>query len=158
MSFEDAVKDAAPPLSTVFQPGKQALKGEHRQRVRCRVPSRITGSIDVDAALADAQPQASRWDYGIGYRPPHGDERALWVEVHPAATSDVDTVLRKLAWLKAYLRESAPALDALTVADAGSKPFVWLATGRVRITPNSRHARLLRQSGLDLPRQVLDLP
>jgi len=160
MSFEAAVANAAPPLDRACRPGIQALKGAHRQKVRCNAPLRLTGSIDVDSALA-ATPEhrtSPRWDYGIGYRPVGGEERAIWIEVHPADTSNVREVLRKRDWLLGHLATYARRLNAITVADARLKPFVWLSTNGTRITPNTPQARALRQAGFDLPRATLHLP
>jgi hypothetical protein len=77
----------------MYRPGLRALKAAHR-RLISRDNSRLTGSIDLDAALINEQPNAPRWDYGIGYQ--HGgDEYAVWVEVHGAQTSKVREVLNK---------------------------------------------------------------
>lgn len=160
MSFAAAVGEAAPPLDSACRHGLQALKGAHRSKVRCKTPTRLTASVDIDTTLAGtAQHRTSaRWDYGIGYRPAGGAERAIWIEVHPAATSNVDEVLRKLGWLLDYLARHAATLDALTIPDPTIKPFVWLSTNGTSIVPTAPQARRLRQAGLDLPRAVLNLP
>lgn len=43
-------------------------------------------------------PNASRWDYAIGY-----DQKAWFVEVHPANTSNVKEMLKKVEWLESRL-------------------------------------------------------
>jgi len=160
VTFEDAVKTAPLPVSGAYQPGKQALKGEHRDQVTCRDSRRFTGSIDLEAALNTGQGQRAMnpWDYGIGFRERDGREAALWVEVHPASTTEVSTVLKKLVWLRSWLVQEAPALHTLTRSRAAGQSYFWLATASgVHITANSPQARRLRLAGLDLPRRTLEL-
>lgn len=160
MSFREAVHAAASPADTAWREGKQALAGAHRGRVDCATPRRLTGSLDLDSALAHEPRHASapRWDYGIGYRPERGDERAIWVEVHPASTSNVKEVLAKLDWLQRWLSGEAPQLKAMTGAAGAPKPFVWIAADGVRIQRGSPQARRLSAAGLDMPRHRLSLP
>ena len=161
MTFLEAVAAAPAPVNTAGFRGKQALKREHRSQVACNDDRRLTGSLCLDDVLLrePTHSRASRWDYGVGYRPLHGEERAVWVEVHPAGTSSVSEVLKKLEWLKRYLRDEAHDLRGLTVSDGTVNPYVWLSTSSgVHITPNSPQARSLRAAGLDMPRKVLVLP
>jgi len=160
MTFKKSVESAAPPLNRAYQAGLRGLKREHRKKVRCPETDRLTGSVNLDAALARAHVHWHRWDYGIGYRPPAGAERAIWVEVHPATTGEVDTVLKKLAWLRSYLRGDAPQLFNLTLSGGTNTPrFVWLSTSfGTHINEISPQARRLRQAGLAIPRRVLQLP
>ncbi len=160
MTFEDAVRAAPAPVCDAYQPGKQALKGEHREQITCRDSRRFTGSIDLEAALKTGQAQSAvnPWDYGLDFRERDGREVALWIEVHPASTTEVSTVLKKLTWLRGWLRQETPALHALSQGCSAGSSYFWLATaGGVHITSNSPQARSLRQAGLDLPRQRLEL-
>lgn len=113
----------------------------------------------MDGALAETRPNEPRWDYGIGHRVREsGEERAVWVEIHPASSKNVGEVLEKLAWLKRWLEEEAPDLDRITNASRGEKSFVWVATrAKVAIPKTSRQARQLAQAGLDFPTRRLDL-
>jgi hypothetical protein len=157
MTFEEAVGTAPAPVCDAYQPGKQALKGDHSNQVTCQDTRRFTGSVDLEAALMQdsAKAQSHLWDYGLGFRQPSGQEVAIWIEVHTASTTEVSVVLRKHAWLRGWLRDEAPALNALT--QRGGR-FVWLATeAGVHIQANSPQARRLRQAGLDLPRHRLEL-
>lgn len=157
MTFEDAVKAAPAPVCNAYQPGKQALKGNHSQQVTCKDPRRFTGSIDLETSLRANSAQTNLWDYGLGFRERDGREVAVWVEVHTASTTEVSTVLEKLAWLKNWLCQEALALYALTQGRPQGHYF-WLSTeAGVHITPNSPQARRLRQAGLDLPRRLLEL-
>ena len=120
----------------------------------------MTGSLDLDSALVrePRHADAPRRDYGIGYRPRRGDERAIRVEVHPASTSNVAEVLAKLDWLRRWLSDEAPRLGAMTGTAGAPKSFVRVAVGGVRIQRGSPQARRLSAAGLDMPRQRLSLP
>ena len=160
MTFEEAVQAAPDPVNQAYRPGKQALKGEHRDKVTCKQPRRFTGSIDLEAALIQdpATGPTNPWDYGIGFRERSGEEVAIWIEVHPALTTEVSTFLRKYQGLRNWLSNEAPALNALSQQSANSRNFVWLATGSgVHITPNSPQARQMALAGIELPRHRLEL-
>lgn len=160
MNFEEAVRAAPAPVDSAYRSGKQALAGADRSRVTCVDPRRLTGSINLDSALSGEPGYANepRWDYGIGYKPNRSVERAIWVEVHPAATSNVREVVDKLNWLRTWLREEALQLASLTASDGRIPPFVWIATAGTHIPRNSPQARQLATVGLDMPRKVLELP
>ena len=160
MSFKDAVRDAPSPVNKAYHIGKQALKKEHRKLVDCAEPRRITGSIDLDSALAKEPGYASqpRWDYGLGYESVDGREQAIWVEVHSATTKEVSAVLRKLQWLRDWLEEHAGSLNRLTQSASSEVRFVWIASSGVKITPNSRQARLLNTRGFPKVKRHLKLP
>jgi len=160
VSFEEAVRAAPAPVDRAYRSGKRALAREYRSRVACAEPRRLTGSIDLDSALSSepGYANAPRWDYGIGYKPRCAEERAIWIEVHPASTSNVREVISKANWLRTWLRENAPPLALLTIGDGPIRPFVWIATARVHIPRNSPQARQLAIAGLDMPRKALRLP
>lgn len=160
MKFRDAVGQAEHPVNTACKPGKKALERKHRNLVNCEEPQRITGSVNLDAALASLRKYASepRWDYGLGYIPEDGRECALWVEVHTATTREVSAVLRKLRWLEQWLNSSADDLRKLTDSADEKNRFVWIASNGVHIPPNSRQARELNRSAIRKPRKTLNLP
>ena len=160
MNFKEAVRAAPAPVNRAYRSGKQALSRSYRTRVTCVDPRRLTGSIDLDSTLAGEREHSNepRWDYGIGYKPTRAAERAIWIEVHSASTKNVGEVIGKLTWLRTWLRDVAPHLKSLTVADVRVPPFVWIATGGVRIPRNSPQARRLSTEGLSMPRKVLQLP
>jgi hypothetical protein len=153
LTFKQAVAQTADLGESVWQPGLQAL-GTHSQHVQCAETERLGGSVNLDEALKPLYPTEPRWDYALGWHRGSG-EVAIWVEVHPAYTSEVEVVIRKLQWLRGWLATSAPALDALTKRD--ESPFFWLATGGVSITRNSPQARRLAKSGLRYPARVVRL-
>lgn len=161
MRFKAAVENAGGRVHDAYRVGKQALAPGHAQQVECGQANRISGSVDLDAALANipAHAQAPRWDYGLGYQPPTGREVAVWVEVHSASTGEVGAVLRKLAWLKLFLQNECQDLWQLTTAACDYRePYVWVASGAVRINRNSRQARQLSAAGVAWPKSRLRLP
>jgi hypothetical protein len=144
-------------------PGKGAL---HRDAsaVECQAGWGWSHSVDLEAAYITSEPNAPRWDAGVGLRriDSDADELAVWIEPHPASsTGTVAEMLRKLEWLKAKLRLPAFAgFQALTVrAQQGGSAFRWLArTGTVRVRPGSREHRQLIKAGLGMPERRLSLP
>lgn len=152
-TFREAVTSAPEPVASAWQPGLQAL-GSDSHRVRCSDTRRLTGSIALDETLRESYPEEPRWDYGIGLRRSE-QEVAIWVEVHPARTDEIDSVLSKLRWLKSWLAHSAPSLNAIT--PHAESPFYWVASGEVHISRNSPQARRLAVNGVHYPVRVLHL-
>lgn len=159
MTFEEAVGAAPSPVNKAYKPGKQALEQRHRNKVDCTDPRRLSGSINLDEALAKEPGYANqpRWDYGLGHRSESGRETAVWVEVHSATTGEVSKVLRKLEWLRDWLNAEAEQLNKLTMA-ANAPRFVWVASGGIQIPPNSPQFRRLRASALSKPLKHFSLP
>jgi hypothetical protein len=109
-SFRQAVQNTHELGEDAYCSGLRALTdSDSRRIVSGKVP--ILGSVNLDAALRQHYPNDARWDYGIGIQ--KGKPWTLWVEVHPADTSNVDEVLKKLTWLKDWLAHSAQPLHAL---------------------------------------------
>ena len=152
MTFREAV-GGTPSLRDAYRQGLQALSARDAKRLRVKDSRRLTGRVNLDEALRAAQPEAPRWDYGIGYRHSHQEE-AIWLEVHPASSRHVDEVLTKLRWLHEWLKGQAPDLHKLTRAG-----FYWIATdGQVALSRHSPQARRLAKAGLRGPWRVLHLP
>ena len=156
MSF--TVQAEPPPVNGVYRTGKQALENRRRELVTCKDPRRLTGSINPDSVLA-RQPDhanATRWDYGLGYRPTRkGREQAIWIEVHSATTGEVSAVLRKLQWLQDWSNNRAGCLKRMTDHADSNNRFVWIASVGVNISPNSPQARRLSQSAIRRSRKQL---
>lgn len=109
---------------------------------------KLEGSVDIDKCTRDIYPDKSRWDYALGY-----DEKAYFIEVHPASTSDVATMIAKSKWLKEWLKEKAKDLEVLKANDN----YYWLATGKIKILPKSRQYRMLMENKI-LLRSKFKLP
>jgi hypothetical protein len=107
------------------------------------------GSLNIDECTAKVRPGENRWDYCFAYK-----NEVFFVEVHPAETSDVETVINKLNWLKEWLTSSAPAISALTATTMF--PFHWLHTGSTHIIPGSKQYRKATQHNI-LPKARLEL-
>ena len=133
-------------LAGCSQKGLQALKKSDRVRVKPKNTRELRGSVNLDECLKKAHPQASRWDYAIGYAANEG-EKVYYVEVHPAATSNVAEVICKHKWLVQWLKAEAGELDRLP------REFWWVATNSVdkRITKRSKYKRSLSQHGIKGP-------
>lgn len=144
--FEMAV-DSTPDVRGHYMKGLTALKGNHRNRVKAKDTRELDGSVDIDAATAPVYPQEHRWDYAIGYA-----GKAHFVEVHPATTSEMETVLKKKAWQEKWLREKAPEIEKLKA----DHPYHWIASGRTAILQTSSQYKRLALCGL-LPKSVLTL-
>lgn len=69
-----------------FRKGLGALRQTDVAHVSAQRPREIKGSADVDASLADALPNAARWDYVVG-RTQGNIHQTHWIEVHPASAS-----------------------------------------------------------------------
>ncbi len=160
MKFKEAVREATAPVNGAYFPGKMALENRHRKLVTCKDTRRITGSIDLDRALAKEPKYANepRWDYGLGYQPAGGREQAIWIEVHSAETSEVSAVIRKFEWLRDWLDENADQLRKLTESADSDIRYIWIASNRLRILPHSRQAKQLSMSGIGGPKPNLKLP
>lgn len=146
MGFRNSLTNAG--FGQHIQPGLRALSA-NSQRIQCRTQQAIQGSIDLDSACQTAEPNAARWDYGIGIISGNST-RTEWVEVHPATSSETKHILAKLAWLKNKIRDwQAPC-------DIGHSRFHWIATGGVHI--DQKKKRQLAQAGLKMPQKRLSLP
>src|SRR5579885_1606851 len=145
MSFRKAV-EATGSVAAHYRAGLQALPKRDADCIQCANTKRLTGSVNVDDALKATEPNAPRWDYGIGHRRGN-NEVAIWVEVHPASSDGIKDMLSKLKWLKGWLHRKAPKLAALTQND-----YYWVATdATIAITPASRQAKRLAAAGLRGP-------
>ncbi len=150
MRFRDAVRNARG-LQEAYRTGIGAVRTRDRQRIRCANPRCLAGSVNLDKALARSHPNEPRWDYGIGVRAGRGFDRAIWIEVHPASSHHIGDVLKKLAWLEAWLESSAQALRQITAE------YVWVASGSVAIPPGSPQRRILSARGVRFAGQRFQL-
>ncbi len=144
-AFEKAVR-SVPLLQQGYYRGLRAL-GKYSSKVHTG-DCQVLGSLYLEKAIPDA-----RWDYGIGLGLEHR-VFVIWVEVHRADTGEVDKVIEKLKWLKAWLRNEAPELYQMTPENA----FYWVSANGVDITSNSAQARRLFSAGLTMPTHVLKVP
>lgn len=124
-----------------FKEGIQAVEGRYRNKFVVPDPRKLTGSLDIDSATKEKYIDENRWDYAIEY-----DSETFFVEIHSASTSDVDDVIQKLNWLKKWLNEQAPKINALQPKN--KKAFYWLFTNRFAILPTSKQYKKLSLQGI----------
>jgi hypothetical protein len=116
-------------------------------------PRRLTGSADVDGALQPHAPHAHRWDFAIGYR--HTNRKAdcvYWVEIHTANNAEVQVVMNKLLWLRAWLAGDGIRLKRFEC------DFVWVSSGSTSFTQGAPQVKRFAQLGLQLKGRVLRIP
>ncbi|WP_207420229.1 hypothetical protein [Desertivirga brevis] len=141
--FQIAV-EATPDIKNSYMPGLKAL-GNNSNKIE--LAATCVGSVDIDKAVEKKYSRSNRWDYCFSYR-----EQVYFVEVHPASTSEVETVLKKLDWLKNWLKSDAPEVNKLK---ASEHPWVWIMTKGQSITSGSRQARRLAMSGIKLTSKLV---
>jgi hypothetical protein len=109
--------------------------------------------VNVDEALRQTHPTDSRWDYAVGLAVNRSTDFALWIEVHPANSLHVDTVIKKRRWLRSWLQAAGAELKKITPG----RNYVWLATSPVALPQNSSQRKKLAEEGVQLRSQRLNL-
>lgn len=137
--FKNAVL-ATPEVKDCFQQGLKAM-GRNSNKVILSDTRKVDGSLDVDTCVSRLYPNENRWDYVLGYA-----GNAYFVEIHPAQTSEVSTVLKKLQWLKDWLNRKAPEINQLKARE--KTPFYWVQTGKFKIPSTSRQYKQVVDAGL----------
>ena len=140
-----SIVQAIPAIAGAYREGLQALESKGAGKVKPQNPRKLSGSVYLDKCLKTTNPHDARWDYVIGY-----SEKAYFVEVHPANTSNVDEVVKKKKWLDVWLKTNALDLKAMM---AGTS-YYWIASGKVAILPNSPQARKIAKNKLVLCKEL----
>jgi hypothetical protein len=136
-SFEEIVK-AIPEIQHCFQQGLKAL-GSDSLKIEPKNSRLCEGSVFLESCVMNQYRNVNLWDYFLSY-----NGKVYFVEVHPAQTSEVDTVLRKFEWLKQWLLAKAESINDLKA----DQPYFWIASGRFAILQNSPQYRRVVQKGL----------
>jgi hypothetical protein len=142
VTFKQAVA-STPNLENAWQDGLGALRREDKPHIRAEDTRQLRGSVDLDTALLPLEPDANRWDFAIGHQ--HTNQRAEfihWVETHTGSDKEIKVVLRKLEWLKGWLRG-----DGLPLA-AFAREFIWVSSGHTLFTQGSGQVKTLAQKGI----------
>lgn len=134
-------------LEASLKVGLTAL-GKDSSRVKCAGRVRPTESIAVDESLKKTAGQDHRWDYGVGLAGSLHTHTA-WIEIHPACSSDVGVFLKKLQWLKSWLRSHGAS------ACCSKTSYHWVSTAGVYI--DGKHRRRLNQAGVAMPKKTIQL-
>lgn len=124
-----------------FKEGLGAVENQDKKKFTASDTHKFTGSLNIDASTSKRYPDEQRWDYAIEY-----NKETFFVEVHPGFTSDVEVVLRKLEWLKKWLKGKAPKIDNLK--PKRKHPYYWVFTKRFNILPQSKYMKKMSQKGL----------
>lgn len=112
-----------------------AIPAKHLDHFRAVDTQRLTGSIDLDAALSGdpEHGRANRWDYGVGFSLKRSGQRcAVWVEVHSGGPGELSRMTAKRDWLVRWLRRKGKPLEEMTAAGAkalGGTAIVWVVRG-----------------------------
>ena len=125
-------------IASGYKPGLQAIENKYRNKISLD-SSLLNGSVDIDSQVKSLYPEDSRWDYVIGY-----NNMAYFVEVHPASTTEVLTMLNKVSWLEKWLVSKAPLLQQVRKG----KLLYWIPSGNCRILKGSPQEKKLAQSNL----------
>lgn len=154
MKFKTAVEQTAE-IKDAYCSGLQALRNVDKKHVSARDSSRLTGSVDIDSRVEKKYPNDPRWDYAIGHLPVNlkpGDEIVYWIEIHPASDGEVNVVIGQLKWLKQWLKEKAPKLNAMR------REFIWLSSGKTSFTLSSPQQKQFALLGPQHKGRVFKMP
>ena len=142
MTFKEALEQT-PDVQNAWLPGLQALRAEDRPHVETQDTRQLRGSADIDAALLRKEPQANRWDFGIGYQHQDRTEEVIyWTEMHTASDSEVSVVIKKAQWLVKWLKSSAPKLKAF------ENDIIWVSSGATSLTLSNPKQKQMALVGL----------
>lgn len=146
MSFKEAV-NSTPDVSSCYQEGLTAF-GKYADKIKVPSQEKIGGSLDIDSATAKRYPDAARWDYALSY-----DDEVFYIEIHPAITSEVAKMAKKLQWLKKWLTTDAPEINKLTTKT--KQPYYWIQSSNCNIPKHTPQYRTIVQNKI-LPMPVWD--
>ena len=146
MSLRDDV-ECTDGLQGHFREGLKALKRLDRLPLSVEKP---VGSVDIDGALSELHPSASRWDYLIGQKSSAARILLHFVEVHSAdGEHNIGEVERKFAWLAAWIGG--------TRLNGYRKKFYWVSSGKCSLTPRYPRVKALAQRGVNFCGQHLSI-
>ncbi len=125
-------------LQAIREPNKVSLENT---RTRAR-------SVDVDRCLRENHPNENRWDYAVFIEI---DEilKTAFIEIHPGNESEVNEVIKKVRWMKKWLRD-----NQISIINENRK-FFWVSSGKIRVSKNSQKIRLLSKQGVQGPQGYL---
>lgn len=154
MGFKETV-EATPKLAGNWRAGLGALRPQDKVSV---VPedtstARLRGSVDIDTAWVAHDPQGNRWDFAIGYKHDNRTtEFIYWLEIHTGSDGEIRTVLKKLDWLKNWLRGEGRELAKF------DRLFIWAASGATSFTKGSQQVKALASKGIIYTGSVFKIP
>lgn len=126
--------------SSILRPylnvGLGAFDNNERKKIKVPSTSRLNCSVNLDNAAKSTYSHENRWDYALDYA-----GKTFFIEIHPAHTSEIDCMVKKVIFVKRWLSLVAPEMLELP----GAKEFYWVSSGTtdLRILPNSTQGRKL---------------
>lgn len=142
MTFKDAV-EATPNLAGGFQKGLHALRAQDRPHIEAENTRKLAGSVDVDSALQQVDPNANRWDFAIAYQHTNRDAEVIyWTELHTASDSEVKVVIKKAVWLRGWLKVDGKKMAAF------ERDIIWISSGPTSFQLTGPQRKQMAQAGL----------
>jgi hypothetical protein len=152
MTFKEAIEQT-PNLQNSWRDGLGALRAEEKPHIKAEDTRRLCGSADVDAAFQPREPNANRWDFAIGHQHTNRKDGFIyWVETHTGSDNQIKVVLKKLEWLKTWLRRDGQRLDKF------DRDMIWVSSGYTLFTKGSAQVKTLAQKGLIYSGAILRIP
>jgi len=141
-AFKEAVQ-ATPDLENSWRLGLQALRAEDKPHIVPEDSRKLAGSVDIDAAFQEADPNGNRWDFAIGYQHENRTNEVIyWVELHTASDSQIKVVIKKAQWLLAWFKGAGKNLAAF------ERDILWVSSGATRLSPSAPQRKQMAQAGL----------
>ena len=140
-------------LKPYCKSGLQALKSEYRGKIKVRDKKLFGSSLDLDGALKREFHNKHRWDYGFEY-----EGNFIFIEFHPAQTSEVDKMCKKVLFTKSWIESNCPKILSLPQFETEDRQFYWVATGNndVRLNPLGAQSKKLAQAKIEIVGSIFD--
>ena len=131
-----SICEDSPILGPYIKPGLGVFANSERKKIKVPSTSLLNCSVNLDEAARCACPHENRWDYALDYA-----GKAFFNEIHPAHTSEIECLVKKVLFVKKWLASVAPEMLELP----GPRAFYWVSSGTtdLRIMQNSPQARKL---------------
>ena len=127
-------------LKNHLKSGLQAVKNSDKAKIRLSNSRNLQGSIDIDDALKDSFPNDNRWDYLVFN---NSNIEGYFIEIHPAHTSEVKTMIKKKEWLTNKIINIY-----FTNIPSTKYKIIWIASGKNAILKSSKEYKLLSKYNL----------
>lgn len=144
-AFQTAV-DSSPDISCGFNDGLKALSDVDARKVAVSNTRKIDGSVNIDMCTKKLYPESARWDYVIGY-----ENKAYFMEVHPAIPKNVSEIINKKCWLDGWLKTRANSLGKLRCG----KIVYWVPSGKNAILKTSKEYRQIAKHNVTLVNKLV---
>ena len=126
-------------LRHAIQSGIRAVRGGDASCIAEPLRSAFKDSLDLDMATRPAHKDDHRWDYLLGHA---ATGHVVALEVHPAETSEVTSVIAK--------RETSQRhLQAHLEPGAHVAAWYWAASGRTAFVPLEKNKRRLSLANIE---------